>query len=227
MSPAMNPVHGSFAADAFVLLRYGVFARMERLIKFVAAAGLAAGALLSFKYAFDGSGLGHALVRGFLPAFCIVSLLVWHFFTSGAVLLCSPSQARLVPRVRRRIVGMVAGGWVILVALCTVAFGTTPDTYPQVALYVGLYSLSLPMSNVRWTIGTALFAAGYAAFFSRMSDAAWRGIFFGWSGAALALIGLPLSLVVVVRTLYPANSERTWEVLHKVERGDRMSRQPF
>src|SRR6185437_7863875 len=31
----------------------------------------------------------------------------------------------------------------------------------------------------------------------------------------------------MVRTLYPANPERAWEVLHKVERGDRMARQPF
>ena len=75
--------------------------------------------------------------------------LVWTLlFVPGSMLLNAAANARLVPRQRRRLMQMAAGGWLLLTLALTVVAGTW-TALPVVGLYLIAFALMFGAANIR------------------------------------------------------------------------------
>jgi hypothetical protein len=230
MNSEMRPARmskGSFAADALLLVRYGFLARIPYGLKLLAVAILAGALILIGLVANQGMPWGQALLRVLSIGGVLTYLVAWNVFVAGVLLLCGPSQARLVPRIRQRAITLILLSWAIGVAACTVVFGTTLDSCLQAAVASSVYSLSLAMMQTRSPLGILLIFFTYACFISKQLSALVFGVFSGWSGVLTALALLPFLLWMFLRVMFPLSGDRAWRVQGRVECGERASRQPL
>lgn len=136
----------------------------------------------------------------------LFAALTW--YTPGAVRMNTPETARLVPRMRRRLLQLTILVWATTTALVTLMLADT--TLP----------LSLvPLMTLTWLVGLGLSAAGYQAGsllqVAPLLGTVWRehlpALTLGPGAAAIAAL---LLLAVAARTLelmFPNGGERHWK----------------
>lgn len=113
------------------------------LLAFVGGAAVLAIALV--RHQLDARTCARLLVG--LGAFWLA--LVWTvLFVPGSMLLNSVANARLVPRQRRRLMQMAAGGWLLLTLALTVVAGTW-TALPVVGIYLIAFALMFGVANIR------------------------------------------------------------------------------
>lgn len=205
----------SALADYRMLWSAAVVQRFPRQVAWALRTGTVAMLLLG--------GLDAALKRDWASALIVGSVIPWVMlvcflvfaFVPGAVLLNTPANARLVPRMRARLMQMTALAWIVSALLPALVMGTSVTNV--VGCFVGV---------AIWIIGFGLARGGY-----RLGGGLQVMVVvcvIAWSKelramATPALMALAILLVMAIgalalRAIYPRSSERHWKLRGRIER---------
>ncbi|MFC5551042.1 hypothetical protein [Massilia aerilata] len=140
--------------------------------------------------------------------------MVWMvLFIPASVLMNSASNARLVPRQRRRLIQMAAGSWVLIVAGASFACGGW-EYFPLIATY--LLGAALVRTGMRQAMVLFVFSANWPLISRRVLPAELVQAMTSTPGLALESVALLLLSAWTLLRLYPAGGDRHLEGHAKV-----------
>ena len=194
--------------DYRVLWRMALSARQPRarafLLSVTALVALAVGLLVWLKTSDAGLALGMAariVLGGLLTGYVT-------YFLSGAVKLNTPVHARLVPRMRRRLMQLAAASWAGATGLAALLAWGTPFSPAFVLLGMGIWLAALGLARSGHRAGVAaqfLFFPGFMV--PGAVDLARRHLGHG-AGFAIAVVLMLALAAFTLRTMFMNGGDR-------------------
>lgn len=151
----------------------------------------------------------HAVLQLCVAVPGVLCMACWTLqFVPGAVLLnAAPGNARLVPRMHRRLVQMIVAGWIAALALAFLAAGTW-----QPVPLVGLYVIGLTGTRAGRSAGILLaMPAMMWSLLQRQLPAAWLDMLGSGTGFALEMLLLAGVAAYAINLMFPAGGDRHFE----------------
>ncbi|HEX9172201.1 MAG TPA: hypothetical protein VF861_06035 [Telluria sp.] len=156
-----------------------------------------------------------ALSCGLRVPFAVFIYFAVILFVPGAALLNTPVNARLAPRMRRRLMQMTACVWFAGAALPALLLGTSSGSVLLWFLGIGAWIIGFGVARGGYMLGAGLQLAAIVATLE------WRDRLAAFNTPA-ALSVLALLLLVVgagaLRAIFPRGGERHWKLRGKLER---------